>query len=149
MYSHIEGNTTRRMIALVAVMALLFVGLFAAPALAGKPDSFTVPTTFGGIDNPCTGLPFEATGELEIRANELPNGNFVGHWKATGTSTDGYVLTHGVDNFQANGNVVREALTDIWRHPDGSAFRVQLRFVYDISADEYKVDTFSASCLGS
>ena len=48
MYTHIEGTSPRRTIALVAVVALLFVGLWTAPALADKPSEWSASVTFPG-----------------------------------------------------------------------------------------------------
>ena len=148
MYTHIEGTTTRRTIALVAVTALLFVGLSAAPALADKPteDSFSV--TFPSV-NPCTGLGHEVTLNLEFRDHLGHDGNFVGHLSRTGSTDDGYVMNHGVDNFVFNGNVIRAAFTDQWRHADGSKFKVHGVFVLDLSAGEVLVDRFSLTCIGN
>ena len=94
MYSHIEGTAFRRTLAVVAITALMVVGLAAAPALAEPPETHTDPATFDGIDNPCTGVAFEATGTVTVSIHEMHNGmGIVGVTTATGTSSDGYELT--------------------------------------------------------
>ena len=77
------------------------------------------------------------------------NGNYVDHIKRTGTTSDGYVMNHGVENFVFNGNVARGSFTDQWRNPDGSKFKAQGVFVFDISAGEPVVDKLDVSCIGN
>ena len=150
MYSHIEGTAFRRTLALVAITALMVVGLGAAPALADPPETFTVPATFDGIDNPCTGVAFEATGSVTVTIHETHDGKgIVGRTTATATSTDGYELTSRKNRFMDNGSIFKERLRDIWEHPNGSSFSVQGKFIYNITDDVVVVDMFGATCLDS
>jgi len=148
MYSHIEGTAFRRTLAVVAITALMVVGLAAAPALAEPPETHTDPATFDGIDNPCTGVAFEATGTVTVSIHEMHNGKgIVGSTTATGTSPDGYELTSRKHRFVDNGSIFKDRLTDIWENPNGSSFSVRGRFIYNITDDVVVVDMFGATCL--
>ncbi len=52
MYSHIEAATARREIALAVAVAVMIVGLWAVPAPAGEPITFTVSEGAGVIRFP-------------------------------------------------------------------------------------------------
>ena len=139
----------RRNVALLIATCLVFVGLGATAASADQPTEFSFPDTFTDI-NPCGGPDQEITINLEFTEHQQHNRNFVGHVKRTGTTDSGYVMDHGVESFQLNGNVVRGAFTDIWRNDDdGSMFKAQGVFVFNFGTGELLVDRFSLLCIGN
>ena len=95
---------------------------------------------------PCSDTPMLVTLHLEIREHVHQNGNVIAHIKRTGSTSDGYVMEHGVENFVFNGNVQRSAFTDTMRHDDGSQFKAQGVFVY--TEDGPLVDRFRLRCVG-
>lgn len=135
-----------RTIGVLAATGLGLASLGAAPAAADAPVEFSDSVTFTDV-NPCSGLPMKVTINNELREHQHPN-NFVGHISKTGTTSDGYVMDNGVENFVANRNVVRGAFTDNWRHPDGSKFKAQGMFVFDLTNEELRVDQFTLRCVG-
>ena len=131
------------------LLAVLLVALIAAiPAFADPPVKFTGSDTFPDI-NPCTELPDEITINFEFSEHQAHASNFIAHVKRTGTTDAGYVMDHGVENFQVNANVARGAFTDIWHHANGLKFKVQGVFAFNIGMGELLVDNFSLECIGN
>ena len=129
-------------------LALAFSMLSAAPALADVPFTFTeFGDPFGSV-NPCTGLEHDVTINVEVAIHEHQN-NFVVHVGRSGSTSDGYTMIAGTESFVANGNVERGAFVDQWRHPDGSKFRVNGSFLFNINQMELLVDNFSLTCIGN
>lgn len=64
----------------------------------------------------------------------------------TGTTSDGYVLDGGQEEFHADGNGVAAQLNDEWHRSDGSSFLASGRFVVDGDTGEVLVDEFSLTC---
>lgn len=135
-----------RKMGIAAAAGACLVGLGTTPVAADAPTTFSETNTFPDI-NPCSGEPMEVTINFEGRFHEHRN-NFVGHGSKTGSTNDGYTMNHGVDNFVENNNVVRNAFTDNWTHADGSKFKAQGSWVFDISSEEFRVDNFSLRCVG-
>lgn len=146
MQSPLKRTSARRIVAVAATTGACLLGLGAAPAAADAPIESSGSVTFIDI-NPCTATEMEVTINLDFAEHHHRN-NFVGHVSRTGTTDDGYVMDHGVENFVDNGNVARGAFSDIWRHPDGSKFVAQGGFVFDIVNGEPRVERFSLRCIG-
>jgi hypothetical protein len=142
-------TTTNARRAAAAAAIAIGVGMsFGAPASADEP--VTYPGSFSDVDvNPCTDKEITLNINLDFRDHVGHENNFVGHASRTGWTSDGYVMDHGIGNFQVNGNVLHEAFKDTWRHPDGSAFRGVFTRVVDMRTGEVKVMRFDARCLGS
>ncbi len=145
--NQVTGVAQRGLVAL-AVTGLLVIGFAAGPASADPPTEFSVTNTFVAL-NPCTGLEHEITITLEIREHQGHPNNLTGRASRTGSTSDGFVMNHGVEHLQVNGNTVSNGFTDQWRHPDGSKFKAQGHIVFDQSAGELIVDRFSLTCLGN
>ena len=141
-----DRGTMRRLIEAVTV-ALVFVMLASAPALADRPFTFTDSVTFVDV-NPCTGLDDEITINVEVSIHEHRN-NFVVYVGRTGSTASGYTMISGTESFVANNGVERGAFVDQWRHPDGSKFMVHGRFVFNVNQLEVLVDGFSLTCIGN
>ena len=130
------------------VVGTMFMTLTAAPpVLADKPVTFTDSVTFTDV-NPCTGVDHELTIEFVVSIHEHQN-NFVVHLDRSGTTDSGFTMIAGTDSFVANANVEREALTDQWRHPDGSKFVAQGQFVLNLNQGEVLVNHGSLRCLSN
>lgn len=131
---------------LVAVLAGgLLMTISAAPALADDPFTYTESETFEDV-NPCTGLVHEVTLQFDVNIHQHQN-NFVGYAERSGTTSSGYTM-HGRDSFVANHSVERLAQTDVWRHPDGSMFIVQVHYTFDLSSGEVITGGGSFRCIG-
>ena len=141
------GRTMRRLIK-VMTLALAFVTLVAAPAVADAPITFTDQGTPFTSVNPCTGLDHEITINFEVSIHEHRN-NFVVHVGRTGTTDDGYTMIRGTESFVTNSGVERGHLVDQWRHPDGSKFMARSSFVFNVNQLELKVGSFSLTCIGN
>ena len=102
--------------------------LGATPAAADGPVEFSDSFTFPDV-NPCTDEDIQVTIDVDVREHRGHRNNFVVHVKRTGTTSDGYVMDHGVENFQVNNNVARGKFTDIWRNDHGSMWKVSHVFV--------------------
>jgi len=139
-----DKRIMKRVIASILAIAIL---AFTAPAGADRPVEFTDSVTFPAT-NPCSGLDHEVTIDFEIRLHEHGNKVIV-HLKRTGTTDDGYVMDHGVENQVFNGNIFRAAFTDNWRRADGSKFKAQGVFVDNLNTGEVKVDNFRLRCIGN
>lgn len=140
-----RGSLKRKMGIAVAT-ALCFVGLGTTPLGADAPTTVSAVDVFPDT-NPCSGEPMLVTINFEGRFHEHKN-VFVGHGSKTGSTSDGYVMNHGVDNFVSNNNIERGAFTDNWRNSDGSKFKAQGSFVFDLRSGELLVDNFSLRCVG-
>jgi hypothetical protein len=75
--------------------------------------------------------------------------NTVVHVERSGTTDSGFIMIAGTYSFVANANVEREALTDQWRHPDGSKFVAQGQVVFNLNKGEVSVEHGSLRCLGN
>ncbi|MDX1615819.1 MAG: hypothetical protein R3300_16010 [Candidatus Promineifilaceae bacterium] len=139
---------TRKKVLVIIALGLLLAGLGVLPVGADAPSRFTDSVTFTDTD-PCMGIEQEITIYLEFMEHQGHSHNFVGHIKRTGTTDAGYVMDHGVENFVANGNVARGTFTDIWHHDNGSKFKAQGLFVYDVSAGELLVIMGGLECIGN
>lgn len=131
---------------LVAGAALVagVVGGIGSPASADKPTEFTDSGTFTA-ENPCTGEEHDVT--LTVEGREHSHGQrFIAHLSRTGTTSDGYVMDHGVETVSFNGKVFRAAFTDNWSNDDGSRFQASGVFVE--RGGEVLVDKFTLRCLG-
>ena len=96
----------------------------------------------------CTGVDHELTIDFVVSIHEHHN-NFVVHLDRSGTTDSGFTMIAGADSFVANANVEREALTDQWRHPDGSKFVAQGQFVFNLNQSELLAEHDSLRCLGN
>lgn len=137
----------RRLIyAVTLVMA--FVGILALPAMADEPAAFTPDALVWEAVNPCSGLPHEVTlNPVVSMHSHQSNGLF--HVSYEGTTSSGFTLIAGTENAMRNDNVVRGTFSLQWRHPDGSEFMEQGRFVINFQKNEMLVDALGARCLGS
>ena len=138
---------TRAKVLAIIAMGLVLVGLAASPVAADAPTTFDDWLTFTDLD-PCTGLPQTIAIYVEGRLHTDHQNNFVAHVKRTGITDAGYVMDHGVESYQENENVARGSFTDIWRHDDGSKFKAQGVFVFNIGTGEVLVDNFNLTCIG-
>jgi hypothetical protein len=130
------------------VVGAMFMTLTAAPpALADEPVTFTDSVTFTDV-NPCTGVDHEVTIDFVVSIHEHQN-NSVVHLDRSGTTDSGFTMIAGTSSFVANANVERGALTDQWRHPDGSKFVAQGQFVFNLNQSELLVDNSSLRCLSN
>ena len=147
MKSRTKNKTIRRTIGGSLAAGACLVGLGTVPAAADAPARFSDSVTFTAV-NPCTGQEHDITLNFEIAEHQHRN-NFVVHSSRTGETSDGYVMKHGSESFVDNGNVARGAFTDNWRSSDGSKFKAQGVFVFDITNEELRVDRFSLRCIGN
>ena len=134
-----------------AALSLGAVGLISSPVSADKPVEFSDSVTFGDF-NPCTEEAHDVTLNFDFRLHEHGENGIV-HISRTGSTSDGYVMNHGVETQVFNGNVFRAAFVDNWRSDDGSKFQVRGVFVVQVdeedpSQDEVRVDKFTIRCLG-
>lgn len=136
----------RKTIGTLVAGAMLAV-LIAAPAMADKPFTFSDSVTFPDV-NPCTGLDDEITLDLVVSIHEHQN-NFVVHVDRSGSTSSGFTMIAGTENFVENNNAVSGAFVDQWRHPDGSKFIAQGHFAFNINQDKLLVDSFSLRCIGN
>ena len=119
------------------------IGFGAAPTAADAPAEFSDSVTFTDV-NPCTGGEHDVTLNLDIREH-IHGERVVAHVSRTGTTTDGYVMKNGQENFVFNGNVARAAFHDTWRDGTGSMFKAQGFFVE--KEDGLVVDDFRLRCI--
>lgn len=129
-------------VAAVAAIVVALAGLMALPAAADAPIEFSETETFLAL-NPCTEEIHRVTITVDGRLHEHGDRQ-VEHYRHSGFTDDGYVLK-GVESFVFNGNAERGVFNDIWRRADGSAFKVQGRFV--ATEDEVVVDDFTIRCI--
>ena len=142
-------NTTTK-IRRLAAATVLSIGLGAvarSPVAADAPTTVVDSWTFTDI-NPCSGAEHEITLNADITVHEHQN-NVVVHLARTGSTDDGYVMNHSVETFVENSNVARGSLTDQWRNPDGSKYRVNGHYTINFNKGEMVAGGFTMSCLGS
>lgn len=142
-----KSKSIRRTIGVSMAAGACLVGLGAVPAAADAPVHFSDSVTFTAV-NPCTGQDHEVSIDFEIAEHQHRN-NTVVHISRTGETSDGYVMNHGTESFVDNGNVARGAFTDNWRDSDGSKFKAQGVFVFDIANEQLRVDRLSFRCIGN
>ncbi|MDH4168430.1 MAG: hypothetical protein OEW42_02470 [Acidimicrobiia bacterium] len=135
----------RRALFVTTALGLLLAGSTASPVAADDPTAFTDSDTF--IDtNPCSGLPDRITVHFAGQVHQHGD-RFVAHISRTGTTDSGYVMDHGVQHRQNNGQVETVQFNDRWRHADGSIFVVRGLAVFDPDTWEPQVDRFTSRCL--
>lgn len=137
-------RTIGRLTALGIAAGVSVAGLGIGPASADAPAEFSVVDSFTA-ENPCTGEDHGITINIDIREHLHRNGNMIGRASRTGTTSDGYVMDHGLENFVFNGNVARGTLNDTWRNAAGSIFKAQGTFV--AKEDGVVVDRFRLRCV--
>ena len=135
----------RKTTGMLIAIAMLFVA--AVPAAADAPISITDSFTFEDVD-PCTGEMDAITINVDVSLHVHGEREVVSIAR-TGTTTSGYTMIAGTESFVFNGNVARAALTDQWRNDDGSKFKAQGTFVFNLRKGELLVDRFSLTCLGN
>ena len=138
----------RRLLTLLVTVVVL-IGLMAAPAAADQPTVFG-PFTDGPFPDtdPCTGLEMFVTINLTFYDHIGHGNNFVGRADKTGTTSSGYVMVGGHDNFQANNNVVIGSFKDVWRDPvDGT--KIQATGRLRIAGNSMVIDEFDLRCVGA
>ena len=137
----------RRLICAVT-LAMAFVGVVALPAMADEPSTFTSEPLVWETVNPCSGLDDEVTVNPVVSMHDHQN-NRLFHVSYTGTTSSGYTLVAGQENAMRNDNVVRGTFNFQWRHPDGSKFVEQGKFVVNFQKNELIVDVLGARCIGN
>ena len=138
--------TTKRIrrIAAAAAISIGIGGLIGGNVSADAPIEFSDSVTFSDI-NPCTIEPMEVTVNVDVSVHTGHKNNVVLHVSRTGTTSDGYVMAHGVETIQENKNVLRAVFNDIWRNDDGSSF--QVRGVFVAKQSGIVVDRFRLRCF--
>lgn len=144
----VKKTTVRKRIGRLAVASVTaaggVVGLSVSPAAADQPLEFSGSRTITA-HNPCTGELIDVMIDFEARLHLHDNGNVIAHFSRTGTTSDGYVMRHGVDTYVANRNVARGAVHDTWRNADGSVFKTHAHFTAKASGPV--VDSFTLQCV--
>jgi hypothetical protein len=142
--------TMLRRLVLAFMSVMLLTGISAIPAQADQPQAFSFTEVFDGV-NPCTGEPQEVTINRSGTVHTHKN-NLVLNIKNTGTTSDGFVMEHGIQHITVKGSAVdglaRISTSDQWRHPDGRKFHVTgtdlIRFPGTVLSQR-----FNARCLGA
>ncbi len=138
----------RRGIAAFAAAGLMTMGALtsATPALADQPTEYQA--GFGFQDkNPCTGEPVEYWINITAYEHGDHPHNVVGRTVGSGISSDGYILTHRTEHFQANEHTIALNLVEFWAHPDGSRFRSRINGKFDVAMGQLRFEKTSLDCL--
>jgi hypothetical protein len=130
----------RLVIGLLSIVALAF----AVPAAANPPTAFTFEDVFPDV-NPCTGNIMTVTIAGTAFVHEHGS-RVVVRSERTITTSDGFV-GHGTDSFVDNGEIVMFRQTDIMANASGDRFRARGVFVFDISTETVRVESFELTCL--
>ena len=130
-----------------AIVAIAMLFMAAAPAAADAPIEIQDSFTFQDV-NPCTGELHEITIHVDVSLHLHADREVVSIARS-GSTDDGYTMIAGTESFVFNGNVARAAFTDQWRGDDGSKFKAQGKFVYNLRKDALLVDEFSLTCIGN
>jgi hypothetical protein len=136
-----------RRLTYVVTLVMAFVGLLALPAMADKPTTFSPDPLVLEDVNPCSESQHELTLNPVVSIHSHQS-NEVVHVSYEGTTSSGFTLIAGQENAMMNGNVVRGTFSFQWRHPDGSKFIEQGRFVINFQKNEMLLDALSSRCLG-
>ncbi len=132
-----------RRIAMLAVVASLFIGVLAAPAMAVKPVQFVDSVSFPDV-NACTGENHTVNLTFNISMRENRN-NTVLTFKTDAETSDGWT-GGGSQTVVANSNVVNDTV-NIWaRNGEGGAYKVHGRFKVDLNTGEVLVDVTDIDC---
>ncbi len=132
----------RRLLTTLTTVALL-IGLVAGPATADTPEEFTETEKFEDV-NPCSGELITITIDAYLSVH-MHDDTYVVRVKRTGTTSDGYIMEHGRDNFVADEMNFSGAFMDPWVNPDlGTKFVAQGRFV--VVDDKVIIDDFRLEC---
>ena len=128
----LEEKQMRR-IAMLAVVASLFVGVLAAPAMAVKPFRFVDTDSFPDV-NVCTGEDHTVNirNTIDIRENRK---TVVGTVKTEVWTSDGWT-GGGPEAFVENSKVFTDTQNLIMRDGNGGAYKVQFRLKVDLDAGE-------------
>jgi len=137
----------RRSLTLLVTVVVL-IGLMAAPAAADEPTVFGPFTDVFPDTDPCTGFEMLVTINVTLYDHIGHNNNFVGRADKTGTTSSGYVMVGGHDNFQANNNVVIGSFKDVWRDPDDGT-KIQATGKFRIAGNSMFIDEFNLRCVGA
>lgn len=138
-------NSRKRLVAIAvsAGIGIGTIGPMGSSVSADRPVEVRDSMTIDAV-NPCTEAPMEITFDFVVRQHEHGE-RFVAHVARTGSTSDGYVMDHGVETALFNGNVFRQTLNDVFRNEDGSKF--QARGVFIGKEDGPRVDRFTVRCL--
>jgi hypothetical protein len=138
----------RRGLATFAAAGAMTVGALtsATPALADQPTESEAAFSFQDV-NPCTGELVDYWINITIYEHGGHPHNFVGRTSGSGTSSDGYTLTHRTEHFQANEHTIALNLVEFWTHPDGSRFRARINGKVEVATDELRFEKTALDCL--
>ena len=132
-----------RRIALLAVVASLFVGVLAVPAMADKPIEFVVGVSFDDV-NACTGEAHTVNLTFNITERENKNNNVV-TIKTDVATSDGWTGGGG-QTVVENSNVVNDTL-NLWaRDGEGGAYKVHGQFKLDLETGDVLMDVLDIDC---
>lgn len=138
----LEEKQMRR-IALLAVVASLFIGVLAAPAMADKPVGFVDGVSFDDV-NACTGEAHTVnlTFNITVRDN---NNNQIVTIKTDAATSDGW-YGGGTQTVVENSRVVNDTL-NLWaRNGEGGAYKVHGLFKLDLDTGEVLMDVLDIDC---
>ena len=128
-----------------SMLSVGLLGLSAGTASADRPFEVSFSEIFTDV-NPCTGDEQEVTINNVVSVHEHGDRQVV-HVDRTGTTSDGYVMDHGVLTFVFNGHVARQTFTDNWVDSNGSRFQAKGSFVDNLNKGELMVDRFRLRCI--
>lgn len=132
-----------RRIAMLAVVASLFVGVVAAPAMAVEPIQFVDEVSFPD-KNVCTGENHTVNLTFNIALRENRNSVIVTIRTDVATSDGWY--GGGTQTVVENSRVVNDTL-NLWaRNDEGGAYKVHARFKVDLDTGEVLVDILDIDC---
>jgi len=135
----------RRSLTLLATVAIL-IGLVAAPAAADKPTEIPYLDEFTDFD-PCTGEEMDVTVEGTIFLHEHKNNLVHRLGERTGSTSSGYVLIGGHDNFRENNNGVYVSFKEVWRNP-GNGDKMQTTMRFRLVGNAPVVGSLDLRCVG-
>lgn len=138
-----NSRKRRTAIAAAAGFSIATIGLIGSPVSADRPIEVEGSMTFPAV-NPCTETSMEVTIDYVLRWHEHED-RFVAHVSRTGSTSDGYVMDHGVETAVSNDKVFRQTLIEIFRSEEGSKFQVRGPFVENEHG--VQVDRFTLRCL--
>lgn len=134
-----------RTIAAIAGISIGSIGWTGSSASADRPVEYEDSLTVEAV-NPCTDELIEITIHAEVRLHEHGD-RFVAHVSRTGSTSDDYVMDHGVETAVFNANVFRQGFSDLFRHEDGSKFQAHGVVVEKVDGVRV-VDRLTLRCLG-
>lgn len=130
----------------VPMLSVGLLGLSAGTASADRPFEVFFSENITAV-NPCTGDEHDITINNVVRIHEHGDREVVHVNDRTGTTSDGYVMDHGVLTIVFNGHVALQTFTDNWVDSNGSRFQVQGSFVDNLNQGELMVDRFRQRCI--